>query len=117
MLSQDQKDLLMTKLTTKEPNRFLLSVAVSKRARQLKEGAPAFISLKKGELLLPVITALNELGMGKISLVMTEQKGDDEVLIDEIHQYVQAEDQAEAEDEDKPKKDSKSKSKNKSLAA
>ena len=112
------EDVNLTDLNKKYPNRFLLAVAVAKRARQLKEGATPLVELKDGEM-LPIMTALEELQQGNLEIIMQEHKEDEEELIEEINQYLvttEIEDEV-VEEEEKPKKDTKSKSKSKSLAA
>ena len=53
------EDVNLTDLNKKYPNRFLLAVAVAKRARQLKEGATPLVELKDGEM-LPIMTAIDD---------------------------------------------------------
>lgn len=54
------------------PNRFLLSVAAAKRARQLKEGARLILKKSESQPMMPVVYALQEIGTGKIQVVRKE---------------------------------------------
>jgi DNA-directed RNA polymerase omega subunit len=95
------------------PNRFLLSVAVAKRARQLKEGAKPMVAVNENQDILPVLTAMREIKAKKINVFIQEQPEDE--LLDDINDYVDFDLDEPAEE--KPKKETKSKSKSKSLAA
>ena len=99
----------------KMANRFLLSVAVAKRARQIKEGARALVA-SGPEYMNPVVTALEEIKQDKLNVVLVAQREEEEELMEEINQYVDL-DVIEKSEEEKPKKEAKTKSKSKSLAA
>ena len=117
MSSQEEKDLILTELSKKQPNRFLLSSAIAKRAHQLKNGARPLINVNL-DTFLPVITAIEEMGSGRITIVQKQGRDEDEFLAHEIHQYIQVSDNepsSEFPDEKKPKKEAKSRSKSKSL--
>ena len=104
-------------LSKKVPNRFLLCVAAAKRARQIKEGAIPLVEQERKEP-LPVLAALDELVEDKLSIIIQEQKTEEEELDDEIAGIVEAQDAEDAEKakNDEPKKDKKP-NKKKSLAA
>lgn len=112
-----EKEIWISKILEKVPNKFLLSVAVAKRARQLKEGAKPLVDIEKDELLLPIIKALEEIEENKISVNLKERTDEDD-LLGEINDYVDVDFLEEPEtDEEKPKKEVKQKGKSKSLAA
>ena len=94
-------------------NRFLLSVAVAKRARQLKEGGHPKVAVADNYEEIPLIIALEEIRKGKIRVVMRKERDLDEELIDEISDFLDEGglEDADAEPESKPKKEAKSKSK------
>ena len=116
MISQEEKDLILTKLLKEQPNRFMLASAVSKRARQLKEGSKPMVDQEEDQVLMPVIAALEEFGDDKLKIVINEEVSDDQALIDEINQFINAEDEESKEGDDADKKDKKN-SKSKSLAS
>jgi|GEM_PF-5560849 len=91
----------ITKVLQKVPNRFLLCVAVSRRARQLKEGMRPMVEVH-GEL-LPVLTALEEISTGEV----TVHHKDGSNTIEDVMQ-VQIEKEA-AENEKTMKKEAKKK--------
>jgi len=57
----------MTEIEKLIPNRFLLSVAVAKRARQLKEGYRPLIEITE-ENPNPILIALKEIELGKLDI-------------------------------------------------
>ena len=69
------------------PNRFLLSIAVAKRARQLKEGATPLIDLNYNPE-TPVITAILEFFAQKIDINVSERKENHSDILDEISDYL-----------------------------
>jgi DNA-directed RNA polymerase subunit K/omega len=111
----------LKELYEKHPNRFLLSVGVSKRARQLKEGAKPLVTIAHNEPFNPISIAMKEILAGTVSVVVNDESEDHDILLDELEsnldEDLKAEDALEekAEKEAK-KKDSKRKS-SKSLAA
>ena len=75
----------ISNLTRKIPNRFQLSAAIAKRARQIKEGARPMVG-KVGEP--PIITALNELQNDKFAVEVLESQEEEETLLDDISEYL-----------------------------
>ncbi len=60
------RELVLEELLDKVKNRFLLTVAAARRARQLKEGAKPLIDMAENEP--PVIVALDEILEDKIRI-------------------------------------------------
>lgn len=108
----------MTKVFEQIPNRFLLSVAVSKRARQLREGYRPLIEVTD-ETANPVIVALKEIELGKLSVIVKERHNADEEYLERMEQDLELQFSGEEseKDEKKPTKETKGKSKARSLAA
>lgn len=115
------QDLSMTKVFKQIPNRFLLSVAVSKRARQLREGYRPLIEVNE-ENPNPVIIALKEIEQGKLVVIVKDRHNAEEEYLERMEQDLElhvAEQETE-KDEKKPAKEAKetkSKAKSRSLAA
>lgn len=117
--TQSSIDFLnMTDVFKSIPNRFLLSVAVAKRARQLREGYKPLIEITE-ENPNPIIIALKEIELGKLSVVVKDRTDAEEEYLDRLEQDLDLEVVAQEpeKEEKKPAKDSKGKSKIKSLAA
>ena len=115
------QDLSMTKVFAQIPNRFLLSVAVSKRARQLREGYRPLVEVTE-ENPNPILIALKEIEQGKLNVIVKESHDADEEYLERMEQDLElqvAEQEAENQDKKpvKETKETKSKSKVKSLAA
>lgn len=111
-------DVMISEILKRIPNRFLLAVAIAKRARQIKEGAKPMVEVADMDV-LPVITAMQEIQADKLTVFLKEHKEED--LFDDIQEYLEMDiDEPVAEEVDEPKpvarKESK-KSKSKSLAA
>lgn len=64
-------DPSVTVLLKKAKNRFELSVATSKRARQLASGAEKLTDVKESSV---VTLAANEIAEGKVTIVRDEEK-------------------------------------------
>jgi DNA-directed RNA polymerase subunit omega len=117
------EDIDLSAILRDVPNRFMLSVAVAKRARQLKEGAKPLIEVSEEFPILPVITALKEINEGKIAIGMKEGEAEEVEMLEKMELQLEkdliTEEQEEKEKATKKKtiKESKSKSKSKSLAA
>lgn len=109
----------MTTVLSRVPNRFLLTVAVAKRARQLAEGAKPLIEVGDPRPSV-VLIALKEIEMGLLDVFINKSAQNDTALLDELNQYLDI-DLAQNDDvdevDDKPKKEVKAKGKSKSLAA
>lgn len=66
------RELVLEELLDKVKNRFLLTVAAARRARQLKEGAKPLIDMAENEP--PVIVALDEILEDKIRIEIGDSK-------------------------------------------
>lgn len=124
--SFDTSEINITKILKRVPNRFLLSVAVAKRARQLQEGARPLIEIPEGIPMIPVITALKEIEANKIDVNAAEEQEEDIELLKKMDELLDIElakekdkgKEAQTEfDNKKSLKDALKKSKSKSLAA
>ncbi len=109
-----KQEMKLTEVLNKVPNRFLLSVAVAKRARQLKEGARPLVEVADLENLLPIDVALEEIAQGKINVSLKDKVDEDQELIEEMSHFT---DVKAAEPEEAEAKKEKPKSKSRSLAA
>ena len=108
-----------SELLSRVPNKFLLSVAAAKRARQIKENMQHGSVLDE-DVVIPVVEALKEIARGDIIVTLKhvdETKAPSDLPI--TKGALSNADQAPPEDgsKDKKTKESRSKSKNKSLAA
>lgn len=101
-----RQDINLAELYKKVPNRFLLTVAASKRARQLDDGARPLIDATLAHN-LSLDIALMEIQLGKI-VVSIEDATEEDSIIDEISDYLDTDiiDTTEAEPT-KPLKDKK----------
>ncbi len=81
-----RQDINLAELFKKVPNRFLLTVAVSKRARQLDDGARPLIDASLAHN-LSLDIALMEIQLGKI-VVSIEDATEEDSIIDEISDYL-----------------------------
>ena len=115
------QELSMTKVFSQIPNRFLLSVAVSKRARQLREGYRPLVEVTE-ENPNPVLIALREIEQGKLNVIVKETHNAEEEYLERMEQDIelQVAEQDFEKDEKKPvkeTKETKTKAKSRSLAA
>ncbi|RAP37730.1 hypothetical protein DID80_03715 [Candidatus Marinamargulisbacteria bacterium SCGC AAA071-K20] len=125
MRKEQIDELNFPKINLKElyklyPNRFLLSVAVSKRARQLKEGAKPFIEIAYNEPFNPVSIAMKEILLKKLTVLINDNVEENDILLDELDATLDEELKAEEAIDEKTEKETKKKerkSKSKSLSA
>ena len=113
-----KKPVRISKLLGKVENRFLLSIGVAKRARQIKEGAKPLVE-HDSESVVPVLLALEEISQNKLDIIAESPITEADSILEEISEVVAAETAekpAEKVPEDK-KPGSKGKRKSKSLAA
>ncbi|MFC1771677.1 DNA-directed RNA polymerase subunit omega [Candidatus Margulisiibacteriota bacterium] len=116
-------DINISNILGKVPNRFKLSIAVAKRARQIKEGAKELIEIDPDANISPVLIALKEIAEGKVDVVSKEDEIEETEILEKMEQQLEEEileeEQQEQEKATKKKsaKEAKSKSKSKSLAA
>jgi DNA-directed RNA polymerase subunit omega len=102
---RDQINLAI--LLEKVPNRFLLTVAAAKRARQIDDGATPLINAKASDLSLDI--ALMEIQIGKI-VVSIEEQTEESSILDEISDYLDS-DILDVTNEPEPTKEKKKKRK------
>ena len=81
-----RQDIDLVELFEKVPNRFLLTVAASKRARQLDDGARPLIDASIAHN-RSLDIALMEIQLGKI-VVSIEDETEEDSIIDEISNYL-----------------------------
>ena len=95
------------------PNRFLLSVSISKRARQLSEGAKPLVETVPGKPFNAVAVAIKELSEGLIKVSIKEDVDDELELLEELDKGLEAKIKSESKDaksDNKEKKPPRSKS-------
>ncbi|MEK9727219.1 MAG: DNA-directed RNA polymerase subunit omega [Candidatus Margulisiibacteriota bacterium] len=81
-----REQINLAELFEKVPNRFLLTVAAAKRARQIDDGARPLIEVSiSANRSLDI--ALLEIQLGKI-LVSIEDSSEEESILDEISDYL-----------------------------
>lgn len=100
-------EINLAALFEKVPNRFLLTVAASKRARQLDDGATPLIDASLSNN-LSLDIALLEIQLGKI-IVSLEDASDEESILDEISDYLDGD--ISTDEPSEPSKDPKKKRK------
>lgn len=106
LVVKDAQDLA-SKASDAVPNKFLLCVLVSKRARQIKEALP--IAHPEDEVVLPIIEALHEIGNHEVSVSYAAQvaKREPKLINDRVLQGSSAQDLASDEDPSAAKKSKK----------
>jgi DNA-directed RNA polymerase subunit omega len=102
------------------PNRFMLTVVVAKRARQIKDGMRPMVEFDHDNPPNPIDLALMEVAAGKISVDMDSHYDSEEEYIQEIESSLEIElekqeSNPQVKDQDEKKKEPRRKSK--SLAA
>jgi len=102
-----------TELLKKIPNRFLLSVAIAKRARQISEGEKPLIEIVKDKPFNPINIAMKEFDLGLIEISEKDEVDDELELIEKLDKNLEEriEKKKKEEEEKKPKEKSKKKSK------
>ena len=94
------------------PNRFLLSVAISKRARQLMDGEKPLVDVVREEPFDSISVAMKELLEQKFEVVLKEEIDDEVELIEKLDKSLDEKISKEENKEDSSKiKEKKSKSK------
>ncbi|NDD66761.1 DNA-directed RNA polymerase subunit omega [bacterium] len=79
-MTHSLSSISMTEIEKLIPNRFLLSVAVAKRARQLKEGYRPLIEINE-ENPNPILVALKEIELGKLDIAHDASHDTDNELL------------------------------------
>ena len=110
-------EVSLSELTKKYPNKFLLSVAVSKRAKQLYEGAKPFVEVDLEKPFSPIQVALKEVLEGFVDISIEEEIDEELKELEDLDKNLQDELEKEEEAvEDTKKKPKDSKKSKKSLA-
>ncbi len=109
------RDPRVNEVLERIPNRFLLSLAVAKRARQLKEGSPAFIEVQPNMTVIDI--ALEEFRQGKIEVQTDVKRSEDDELLEEVAHSLDLASPPAYEEPVLSKKEAAQKSKAKSLLA
>jgi DNA-directed RNA polymerase omega subunit len=111
------KEQKLNTILKRIPDRFLLALAVSKRARQLKEGTRSLIP-GMDENTPPILVALDELYAGKIAVSVKEKRKSNEDFLEDMEAGAfEADPETAVVEEKKPKEKEKSKPKSRSLVA
>ena len=74
----------ITDLLSKIENRFLLSVAISKRARQLAEGEKPLVDIVRDKPFSPIAVAMKELYHDKFEVGIKEDSDDEIELLEKL---------------------------------
>lgn len=88
-------------------NRFQLSMALAKRAKQLSEGMKPLIDHNSDNDILPIETALQEFMEDKVHIELKEGSTEEEEMLEEMDQILEAEIKEKEEEEEKNQKDKK----------
>lgn len=127
MTNQDKKtleNLELNNLYAKHRNKFELTVAVSQRARQIKDGAKPLVDVGQDPV-IPVVAALHELDDQKVNIIFKEEGEEaiddiidrfDKELDEELEDVLEEDVKAATAKKNKAKKGS-DKKKSKSLSA
>ena len=83
------KQYSIANLTKKIPNRFLLTMAIAKRARQLKDGAQPLIDIDGN--FSPMTIAMKEIEEGKILADYEDANELEDSSLDDINDYLDTE--------------------------
>lgn len=109
------KEQKLNTILKQVPDRFLLTLAVSKRARQLKDGTRPLIPGVADDA-PPILVALDEMYAGKIAVSVKEKRKSNEDLLEDMESGVFDEDAEESTETEKKPKD-KPKAKSRSIGA
>ena len=104
-----------TELLKKIPNRFLLSVAIAKRARQISEGEKPLVEVMKDKPLNPINIAMKEFNEGLITISEKDEVDDELELIEKLDKNLEERIEKQRKEEEKNKPKEKTKKKSKSL--
>ena len=104
-----------TELLKKIPNRFLLSVAIAKRARQISEGEKPLVEVMKDKPLNPINIAMKEFNEGLITISEKDEVDDELELIEKLDKNLEERIEKQKKEDEKNKPKEKTKKKSKSL--
>lgn len=115
--SDKKQEIQVSKLLEHVPNKFMLCVAASRRARQIKDNLHNAGVLEEIPT-IPVLEALREIMAGKIIVSLRPEREETQETALESKTADSRKEKGETDSKDEKKtKESKSKSKSKSLAA
>ncbi len=86
----------LTGLARLVPNRFMLCVGVSKRARQLKEGMKPTIHVADRACFHPVLTALTEIDTHRVRIILREAA--EQTVLEELEELTVSEFESDIEE-------------------
>ena len=105
-----------TQLLKKIPNRFLLSVAIAKRARQISEGEKPLVEVLRDKPFNPIDIAMKEFDQGLIEITEKDEVDDELELIEKLDKNLEERiEKQKKKEEEKKKPKEKAKKKSKSL--
>jgi len=104
-----------TELLKKIPNRFLLSVAIAKRARQISEGEKPLVEVMNDKPLSPINIAMKEFNEGLITISEKDEVDDELELIEKLDKNLEERIEKQQKEEEKNRPKEKTKKKSKSL--
>ena len=113
-----KENIIIHELLKRFPNRFLLSIAIAKRSKQLKGGSKPLVDVKDDKF-DPIEIALREIYQDKVKIIESDKGKEEELLqeMDEILDEDLLKEEKIEEEKTIKKKETKSKSKSRSLAA
>ena len=79
------------KIIDKIKNRFVLSIGVSKRAKQLKEGIKPLVEIDPERPFNEILVALKEIETGKINIELTEKNESHVAELEEMDHFLEEE--------------------------
>ena len=109
------KEQKLNTILKRIPDRFLLILAVAKRARQLKDGTRPLIPVLDEDA-PPILVALDELYAGKISVSAKEKRKSNEDFLEAMEVGAFEDSSSAPEAEEKKPKEKATKSKSRSLS-
>ena len=98
MKNANDSQIKIQDLMEKVGNRFELSVAIAKRARQLQEGFNPQVEVNTNEDLLPVHTAIREMQADKVTLGISDVIEDEDESIEKLDLALEVEIKKEEEE-------------------
>ncbi|MBH37877.1 DNA-directed RNA polymerase subunit omega [bacterium] len=104
-----------TQLLKKIPNRFLLSVAIAKRARQISEGERPLVEVLRDKPMNPINIAMKEFNEGLITITEKNEVDDELELIEKLDKNLEERIEKQKIEDEKNKPKEKTKKKSKSL--
>lgn len=81
----------LEKIYKKNPNKFVISIAAAKRAKQLKEGIKPLVEVDSTRPYSFILIALKEILEEKIEITIEDSEENSEDKIDQMDRYLQEE--------------------------